>query len=439
MKILDITAKNILENFQTAYSNQIGRRMVIGSEEFTLSSIFSYALESFTGLLNKSYKNAFTATAEGKYLDNLAARYSLSRNAEQWAKPFFDCRFKIKTSGYTQTLNAGAVTMQVGGEIYKNTTEAVISPNFGEFACTMTANNLHNAYVDTMRIRESVTKAFVLNNQVDVEITDVAGSGIQQCGRYYTSDKDFREYIQRAKYLYNSGVAGAFESVTKAYADFILDAKCATQDQESPYYTPGYVDLYIKPDLAEFQILRQIGSTDALTNKLKDIMSGNPLNTLTVGQQLRIYIANRYNVPARVISVKLPANMKDYSWVVDDGSSEPPAYTALEVCELKIACLNYYYNQKKLKLGEPLFWTTYQQDLTNPLSALSTDKNDFGPAVDDQVWEQILKDFAIEGISSGATKVVVPAAENLNFFLYLTASSVTVGEIQYTVEELKQS
>ena len=437
MKILDITAKNILENFQAAYFNQTNKRMIIGSEEFTLSSIFSYALESFTGLLNKSYKNAFTATAEGKYLDNLAARYGLSRHAEQWTNPFFGCQFKCLQANIAGEYAVGKISMEFGGHKYTNSTKVVYNRIGGWMSCIMKADKRHNDYMLAADIKAQATECIFDNTPAPIKIDNIAGLGLQQCGAHYENDELFRTYIQSAKYIYTTGVAPAFESVAKAYGDCILDAKCATQDQSS-YYTEGIVDLYIKPDVALLQILQALGNTEYITNELKTIMTGDPLYTLTIGQQLRVHLADRRVPSAHAISVKLPARMKGWRWEFSDRTLE-----VAEAVRIKLASLIYYYNTKKLKIGEPLFWTEFQQDLVNPLSKLSTRKEDFGSALTDELWDGLLRDFTFEGISSGDTKVVVPAPQemNHNFYIWLQPDGLSayIAEIQYTVEELRRS
>ena len=56
-EIMNTNPNQILENFQNSYFQQIGRRMQIGSEEYTLSSVFTYVLSLYSGLINQSYKN----------------------------------------------------------------------------------------------------------------------------------------------------------------------------------------------------------------------------------------------------------------------------------------------------------------------------------------------------------------------------------------------
>ena len=95
--IMNTNPNQILEQFQNAYYNQIGRRMQIGSEEYTLSSIFTYVLSLYSGLINQSYKNQLIESASGEFLDNIAQRYGLSRTPEVYSKPFFEGKFIFKT------------------------------------------------------------------------------------------------------------------------------------------------------------------------------------------------------------------------------------------------------------------------------------------------------------------------------------------------------
>lgn len=429
MKILDITAKNILENFQTAYFNQINRRMIIGSEEFTLSSIFSYALESFTGLLNKAYKNAFTATAEGKYLDNLAARYDLTRQMNQWTNPFFDIQFTCNQQSLVKDYEIGSVSMTIAGEVYTNSTK-VIKSGVDQMSCSMRADSRHNNYISAEELRTLITEANLNGTIATITNINIAGKGLQQCGRILDSDEDFRDYIQASKYIYQSGVKSSFESVARAYADFIIDAKCATQE-ETGYYTKGIVDLYIKPDVVEHQVLRAVG-VSTLTDTLKDIMSGNPLNTLVIGQTLRVHVADRFQPPTRHISVKVSPRLKGFTFSLSDGQT----LSVEQLCYLKLDALMHYYNQRKLGIGESLYWNEFQQDFVNPLSALSDRPSDFGTAISDVLWNEALKDFSLEGITQGTTGMYVIGSENLKSYIHLSSGSVVIDEISYTVDEL---
>jgi len=65
MDILNTNPSTLLEQFQNAYFDQIGSRMTIGSEEYTLSSIFTYVLSMYAGLINNSYDNQNLDTASG--------------------------------------------------------------------------------------------------------------------------------------------------------------------------------------------------------------------------------------------------------------------------------------------------------------------------------------------------------------------------------------
>lgn len=429
MRILDITAKAILENFQAAYFNQINRRMIIGSEEFTLSSIFSYALESFTGLLNKSYKNAFTATAEGKYLDNLASRYDLTRQMNQWTNPFFDVQFTCSQQSLVKDYEIGSVSMTIAGEVYINSTK-VIKSGVDQMSGSMRAVNRHNSYLSADELRTIISYVNLNGTIAAVTNINIAGKGLQQCGRVLDNDGDFRDYIQASKHLYQSGVKSSFESVARAYADFIIDAKCATQD-ETEYFNKGIVDLYIKPDVIEYQILRAVG-TNTLTDTLKTIMSGNPLNALVIGQTLSVHVADRYQPPTRHISIKASPRLKGFTFSLSDGQT----LSVEQLCNTKIDALIYYYNQRKLGIGESLYWNEFQQDLVNPLSALSDRPSDFGTAISDVLWTEALKDFALEGITHGNTGMFVIGSENLKSYIHLGSGSIIIDEISYTVDEL---
>ena len=122
MDILNTSPNAILEQFQNAYFDQIGSRMTIGSEEYTLSSIFTYVLSMYASLINNSYDNQNLDTASGIFLDNIAARYNLNRTPEVYSNPWFEGYFKFdsKSPYYNRPFDPKMVTIIVDGHKYYN-------------------------------------------------------------------------------------------------------------------------------------------------------------------------------------------------------------------------------------------------------------------------------------------------------------------------------
>ena len=79
LNLYDIDINEILSLFRTAYFNQYGETLRIGSVEFNAASVFTYALSVLINNLNTSAKQRWIDTATGEYLDAIAATYGLSR------------------------------------------------------------------------------------------------------------------------------------------------------------------------------------------------------------------------------------------------------------------------------------------------------------------------------------------------------------------------
>ena len=101
--IMNTNPTEILENFRNAYYNQIGVPMQIGSEEYTLSSVYSYVMSAYAALVNQSYKNQVLATASGEFLDNIGKRYGLTRTPESFGNPWFEGFFIISETSSIYT------------------------------------------------------------------------------------------------------------------------------------------------------------------------------------------------------------------------------------------------------------------------------------------------------------------------------------------------
>lgn len=79
LNLYNLDINSILEFFRTAYFDQYGETLRIGSDEFNAASVFTYALSVLINNLNSSAKQRWIETATGEYLDAIAATYGLSR------------------------------------------------------------------------------------------------------------------------------------------------------------------------------------------------------------------------------------------------------------------------------------------------------------------------------------------------------------------------
>lgn len=381
--IINASPEELFKIFQNAYYDQIKKRMIIGSEEYTLSAILTYALSVYGGLFNKAYRNSLIATAEGEFLDNIASRYSLNRAKEQFMNPFFVCALKQSEIKFHPV---GSVSLNIKGHTYTNDLVMLSLTNLQEqyncFRCT----EKHNDYLSKDELQEALDS---LN--IDGFEYFVCDSGLQQCGELIVSDDAFRDYIKDSKFIYQSGSAMAYEACAKAYADYIIDAHCIRQNEDN--YVPGHADLYIKVAKnieSQFKDLNPVIYGSNASPDLKGIVDAvDKLNIRTVGQEFTInYATGIY--PSSLYNVVLYVDKTQFGKYGDNLNS---------MMYIKLGALQNYYNTHRgyTDIGQTFYLSNLMDDFKKPLTAFSNDPNDFMIEAED--FESV-KDLTILGYKS---------------------------------------
>lgn len=78
LSFINLSTNDLLDIFRSAYFDQYGDTLRIGSEEFAAASVFSYAMSVLFAAMNDSAKQRFLETATGEYLDAIAATYGIT-------------------------------------------------------------------------------------------------------------------------------------------------------------------------------------------------------------------------------------------------------------------------------------------------------------------------------------------------------------------------
>ena len=385
MDILNTSPNTILEQFQNAYFDQIGSRMTIGSEEYTLSSIFTYVLSMYAGLINNSYDNQNLDTASGIFLDNIAARYNLNRTPEVYSNPWFEGYFKFdKNSPYfNRPFDPKMVTIVVDGHEYYN--DSVILQTTDQQPIRWVSTTKHQDYLSSYELHKVLEDA-----------KDLAGNTVFDLEPYFSTyltnlnsvaheldDEAFREYIKRSKQLYIPGIAGSFEALAKNCSDNVVDARCRVQTDKG--FIKGNVDLYCKfYNYNEYDIYHAIIPPMELPYIEKVIKEKN---LLVIGQNLNVKSANRLY------------DKRNYAFFINKVYNTS-AYQ--ELYNLKFKAVRGYLNNKGLKIGEDYFPTKLIVMMTQSLSQFSNDPHDFGWNLSDIGYKKFdeYKDLPVIGLAS---------------------------------------
>ena len=385
MDILNTNPSTLLEQFQNAYFDQIGSRMTIGSEEYTLSSIFTYVLSMYAGLINNSYDNQNLDTASGIFLDNIAARYNLNRTPEVYSNPWFEGYLKFDNNSpyYNRPFDPKMVTIVVDGHEYYN--DSAIIQTIDQQPMRWVATKEHKDYLSSYELHK------VLENA-----KDLAGNKVFELEPYFSTyltninsvtqvldDESFREYIKRSKQLYIPGIAGSFEALAKNCSDNVIDARCRVQTDKG--FIKGNVDLYCKfYNYNEYDTYHQIIPPMELPY-IEQVIKEK--NLLVIGQNLNVKRADRlYDTRSYAFFINKVYNTSVYQ----------------ELYTLKFKAVRGYLNNKGLKIGEDYYPTRLIVMMTQPLMQFSSDPHDFGWNPTDIGYKKFdeYKDLPVIGLAS---------------------------------------
>ena len=435
----------LLEQFQQAYYEQLGKRMQIGSEEYIISSIYTYALSHYLELINSSYRNQNVDTASGEFLDNIAKRYNLKRTPEAYSNPWFEGAFMFDPNAHMSlvpprfykdaSFEPGELKIEIAGHEYVNY-NAITPPTTQVVQDGMTIKApLRIRFVSTEPHQDNISWRELVNAVNDLKtrwdeklfanvLTDDYGRSTELIQERNISplnsivveltDDEFREYIEKNRQLYVSGIAGAFESVARVASSNlhnIYDGRVRVQGDingeghpvipDNTQFRPGYVDLFLKytcliehPVATEPYGLKH--TARILDTPYIDDVIRHQTDLLVIGQTLEV--RNAYAKTLHPIyTLYAPSAYKQmYSYTVEEGD-KVPLYT------LKYRATIGYINNCVQQIGQSFIPSSVATYMMQPLSSLTNDPiHDCGLTEDDQEyqkWDQI-KDLPCLGMKS---------------------------------------
>ena len=385
MDILNTSPNAILEQFQNAYFDQIGSRMTIGSEEYTLSSIFTYVLSMYAGLINNSYDNQNLDTASGIFLDNIAARYNLNRTPEVYSNPWFEgyLKFNEKSPYFNRPFDPKAVTIIVDDHQYIN--DSAIIQTIDQQPMRWIATQPHKDYLSSYELHKALEVAKDLNGNIVFELEPYFSTYLTNINSVANEldDEAFRAYIKRSKHLYIPGIAGSFEALAKNCSDNVVDARCRVQTDKG--FIKGNVDLYCK-----FYNYNEYDKYHAIIPPMELPYIEQAIrekNLLVIGQNLNVKRAARLY------------DTRSYSFFINK-VYDTSVYR--ELYDLKFKAVRGYLNNKGLKIGEDYFPTKFIVMMTQPLTQFSENPHDFGWNPSDIGYKKFneYKDLPVIGLAS---------------------------------------
>jgi phage-related baseplate assembly protein len=119
--LLPIDPQSILDTIKEAYYNQFGESIQIGSPEFAAASAQAYAWSILINQINEGTKNRLIDTADGEYLDAIAATFGITRPDGYHANALVSFVWNNIYGLPPTVIPAGDIRIEHGGCVFTNT------------------------------------------------------------------------------------------------------------------------------------------------------------------------------------------------------------------------------------------------------------------------------------------------------------------------------
>lgn len=237
LSFINLSTNDILDIFRSAYFDQYGDTLRIGSEEFAAASIFSYAMSVLFAAMNDSAKQRFLETATGEYLDAIAATYGITERPKGYkATCLVDMTVLQDCPEYAE----GALRISDGsGKIFENAREF---NGRSHYSIPFRAVDVGSEYNG---IPQNKIVNFVSDHTGIEEVRNITmtGGGTDAI----TDDDEFRVWLKNEINSFaGAGTAMAYRGKAMNVDSRIIDVQVIEQHMNG--YEKGKVKLFVLTD-----------------------------------------------------------------------------------------------------------------------------------------------------------------------------------------------
>ena len=237
LSFINLSTNDILDIFRSAYFDQYGDTLRIGSEEFAAASIFSYAMSVLFAAMNDSAKQRFLETATGEYLDAIAATYGITERPKGYkATCLVDMGVLHDCPEYAE----GALRISDdSGKIFENAREFNGRSHYSIPFRAVAVGSEYNG------IPQNKIVNFVSDHTGIVEVRNITmtGGGTDAI----TDDAEFRVWLKNEINSFaGAGTAMAYRGKAMNVDSRIIDVQVIEQHMNG--YEKGKVKLFVLTD-----------------------------------------------------------------------------------------------------------------------------------------------------------------------------------------------
>lgn len=334
MKLVDINPSQILELLKSAYAEQYGEQIEIGSDAFAACATQAYAWSVLLANVNEAANNLFVETASAEYLDAIAADYGItSRPPGYRASAQFSLVFYMFAAG--MTFPTGSLVVSDGAGRRFTNIYPIIAPDSGG-----------DPYLHGVVTLYAAEPGASYNEiPVDAIQTIIEGSGYVSTARNITQtsggtdgfpyndagNEAFRQWlIVQMQAFAGAGTATAYEARAKN-----ADARCISAyvlRQNDTGYEKGKVQIFVYADPSvESEVVDSVQAAcdDPAFRPLGDLVvaAASPLQSVASALDLCIVYDYRFEAVASASASRVIAN---YSALVESGINRP--FVVDELC-----------------------------------------------------------------------------------------------------------
>ena len=237
LSFINLSTNDILDIFRSAYFDQYGDTLRIGSEEFAAASVFSYAMSVLFAAMNDAAKQRFLETATGEYLDAIAATYGITERPKGYKAT---CLVDMGVSPDCPEYAEGTLRISDGGgKVFEN---ARSFSGQSHYSIPFRAVDVGSKY-NGIPVNKVVN--FVSDHVGIVEVHNITmtGGGTDAI----TDDDEFRVWLKNEIASFaGAGTAMAYRGKAMNVDSRILDAQVIEQHMNG--YEKGKVKLFVLTD-----------------------------------------------------------------------------------------------------------------------------------------------------------------------------------------------
>ena len=233
LNLLDNNPRVFLDAFKSAYYNQYGETIQIGSDAFAVASVYAYCMSVFYNQINNDTQNRFIDTAQGVYLDAIAANYGIEKRPGGYKAT---ASFSLVYNESIQAIPAKAIIIQANNGMQFTNPYAFSVTDDHPVLQAVDAGTEYNG-IPIGAITEIIEGGLYITSATNTTITAGGTDG-------FGDDDTYRQWLKtQIQSFAGCGTHLAYEARARNADTRVLDVYVLKQGESG--YQKGKVKIYI--------------------------------------------------------------------------------------------------------------------------------------------------------------------------------------------------